>query len=141
MRQIQVMKAIQGQDHDRIAAVGYGSETGNAQEYAEETGRLLERLHFQVVVSNLDIFEPVTNYFTPLAFVCHMTSEADGDRHIWLGSILLSLLFLPQAKAIYPSMHGCFGKSFFGGNCHPVIWEMSHLRHSDLEIVHTPSIP
>ncbi|KAL8632557.1 hypothetical protein Q9189_001709 [Teloschistes chrysophthalmus] len=54
------MTAIKGQDHDRIAAVGYGSETGNAQEYAEEVGHLLERLHFQTVVTTLDAFEPAS---------------------------------------------------------------------------------
>ncbi|KAL8663728.1 MAG: hypothetical protein Q9202_003674 [Teloschistes flavicans] len=75
------MKAIQGQDHDRIAAVGYGSETGNAQEYAEETGRLLERLHFQVVVSNLDIFEPA--YLARFNFVILVVSTTgQGDLPI-----------------------------------------------------------
>lgn len=48
-----------GQRHDRLAAIVYGSETGNALDYAEEAGRLLERLHFQTIVTRLDALEPV----------------------------------------------------------------------------------
>lgn len=47
------------QGNDRIAAVVYGSETGNALEYAEEAGRALERLHFLNIVQPLDALEPV----------------------------------------------------------------------------------
>lgn len=50
---------VNGQRHDRIAAVVYGSETGNALEYAEEAGRILERLHFRTIVQPLDALEPV----------------------------------------------------------------------------------
>ncbi|KAL8902077.1 MAG: hypothetical protein Q9207_004888 [Kuettlingeria erythrocarpa] len=49
---------VNGQRHDRIAAVTYGSETGNSLEYAEEAGRILERLHFQTIVQPLDALEP-----------------------------------------------------------------------------------
>ncbi|KAI4173587.1 MAG: hypothetical protein LQ346_008399 [Caloplaca aetnensis] len=49
---------VNGQRHDRIAAVTYGSETGNSLEYAEEAGRTLERLHFQTIVQPLDALEP-----------------------------------------------------------------------------------
>lgn len=48
-----------GKGHDRLAAIIYGSETGNALDYAEEVGRLLERLHFGTVVTTLDSIEPV----------------------------------------------------------------------------------
>ena len=37
----------------------YGSETGNALDYAEEIGRMLGRIHFQTHVSPLDQAEPV----------------------------------------------------------------------------------
>ena len=40
--------------HARNALVLYGSETGNAQEIAEEISRLCERLHFQVKLSTLN---------------------------------------------------------------------------------------
>ncbi|KAL8828326.1 MAG: hypothetical protein Q9170_006655 [Blastenia crenularia] len=43
--------------YDRTAAIVYGSETGNALDYAEEAGRLLERLHFQTVITGLDNIE------------------------------------------------------------------------------------
>ncbi len=51
---------VNGQRHVRIAAVTYGSETGNSLEYAEEGGRILERLHFQTIVQPLDALEPVS---------------------------------------------------------------------------------
>ena len=48
-----------GQPDDRTALVLYGSETGNAQEVAEELGRLAERLHFITTVSELDMVKTV----------------------------------------------------------------------------------
>ncbi len=44
---------------DRSALVLYGSETGNASDYAEEIGGMTERLHFSTHVSSLDAVEPV----------------------------------------------------------------------------------
>ncbi|KAF2218716.1 hypothetical protein BDZ85DRAFT_207516 [Elsinoe ampelina] len=41
----------------RSALVLYGSETGNAQDVAEEIGRLTERLRFETVVLDLDSIE------------------------------------------------------------------------------------
>lgn len=37
----------------------YASETGNAQEVAEELGDLTERLHFVTQVSEMNSFKPV----------------------------------------------------------------------------------
>ena len=42
---------------NRSALVAYGSETGNAYDYAEELGRMLERIHFWTHVSKLDAVE------------------------------------------------------------------------------------
>lgn len=42
------------QENERSAIVLYGSETGNAQEVAEELGRLVERLHFSTHVAELN---------------------------------------------------------------------------------------
>lgn len=39
---------------DRTALVLYGSETGNAQDVAEELGKLCERLRFETRVAELD---------------------------------------------------------------------------------------
>ncbi|GAO18761.1 hypothetical protein UVI_02040830 [Ustilaginoidea virens] len=39
---------------DRTVLVLYGSETGNAQDLAEELGRLCQRLHFTTRVDELD---------------------------------------------------------------------------------------
>ncbi len=38
----------------RIALIAYGSETGNAYDYAEELGRLLQRIYFETRVVKLD---------------------------------------------------------------------------------------
>jgi len=38
----------------RTALILYGSETGNAQDVAEELGRLCERLRFQTQVAELN---------------------------------------------------------------------------------------
>ena len=47
----------------RRALVLYGSETGNAQDIADEMGRMTERLHFSTNVAHLDAVEPVCNYY------------------------------------------------------------------------------
>ena len=39
---------------DRSALIAYGSETGNASDYAEELGRVLERIWFRTHVTELD---------------------------------------------------------------------------------------
>lgn len=50
---------IQGSDQNRSALVLYGSETGNAQEIAEELGAVAERLRFAAHVSELNQVNPV----------------------------------------------------------------------------------
>lgn len=45
---------------DRSVLVLYGSETGNAQDMAEELGRLCQRLHFRSEVEELDAVELVS---------------------------------------------------------------------------------
>ena len=40
--------------HGRTALILYGSETGNAQDVAEELGRLCERLRFHILVAELN---------------------------------------------------------------------------------------
>lgn len=46
-------------DIDRSALVLYGSETGNAQDMAEDLGRLCSRLHFRTDVDELDAVDLV----------------------------------------------------------------------------------
>jgi sulfite reductase alpha subunit-like flavoprotein len=43
-----------GQRHDRSALILYGSETGNAQDAAEQLGRHAERLRFSTRVAAMD---------------------------------------------------------------------------------------
>jgi flavodoxin len=40
---------------NRSAMIAYGTETGNAQDAAEEVARLCERLHFKTHLLELDL--------------------------------------------------------------------------------------
>ena len=53
---------IDRQSHDRTALVLYGSETGTAQDVADELGRMLERLRFRTHVLAMNSVEIV---YTP----------------------------------------------------------------------------
>ena len=46
--------------HERSLLVLYGSETGNAQDIAEELGRLCQRLHFKTRVDPLNAVDLVS---------------------------------------------------------------------------------
>ena len=46
--------ATNGTGPERTALVLYGTETGNAQDLAEEIGRATERLHFLTDVTGLE---------------------------------------------------------------------------------------
>jgi sulfite reductase alpha subunit-like flavoprotein len=46
--------------HNRSVLVLYGSETGNAQDMAEELGRVCQRLHFKSRVEELDAIDLVS---------------------------------------------------------------------------------
>ena len=46
---------------ERTVLVLYGSETGNAQDMAEEVGKVCQRLHFHVDVEELDAAELVSS--------------------------------------------------------------------------------
>ncbi|KAK3167593.1 hypothetical protein OEA41_010720 [Lepraria neglecta] len=68
------------QPRDRSALVAYGSETGNAYDYAEELGRFLERIHFSTHVSKLDAIEtarPSLRHYSILIFVTSTTGQGD----------------------------------------------------------------
>lgn len=44
---------------NRTALLAFGSETGNASDYAEELSQSLQRIHFRTRVANLDAIEVV----------------------------------------------------------------------------------
>ncbi|KAL8806030.1 MAG: hypothetical protein Q9182_001562 [Xanthomendoza sp. 2 TL-2023] len=81
------MATISHLRHGRTAAVVFGSETGNALDYAEEAGRLLERLHFQTVVSSLDALEPLSlTRFDIVIAIVSTTGQGDlpaNARSFW----------------------------------------------------------
>ncbi|KAL8966171.1 MAG: hypothetical protein Q9197_006137 [Variospora fuerteventurae] len=69
---------VNGRRRERTAAVVYGSETGNALEYAEEAGRILERLHFHTVVQPLNALQPI--FLSRFKFVVAIVSTTgQGD--------------------------------------------------------------
>ena len=51
--------AQDGDLHSRSAVILYGSETGNAFDFAQELGRMTERIHFSTDVTSLDSIELV----------------------------------------------------------------------------------
>ncbi|KAH0544591.1 hypothetical protein FGG08_001240 [Glutinoglossum americanum] len=53
--------AVADYQRDRTALILYGSETGNAQDVAEELGRITERLHFFTRVVDMDSVDPVSS--------------------------------------------------------------------------------
>lgn len=59
--------------YERSALVLYGSETGNAFDYAHEVGDLIERLRFSAHVTHLDAVEPVRRYHV-VCSSCHVDS-------------------------------------------------------------------
>ena len=53
------MLAMNQNKHDRSALILYGSETGNASDFAQEIAAMVERLRFFVYIRVLDDVEPV----------------------------------------------------------------------------------
>ncbi|KAM0255850.1 hypothetical protein ACHAQJ_005355 [Trichoderma viride] len=63
---------------ERSVLVLYGSETGNAQDIAEELGRLCQRLHFKSHVEELDAMElSVLLQYQLVIFVISTTGQGD----------------------------------------------------------------
>jgi hypothetical protein len=56
----------------RNVLIVYGSETGNAQEVAEELGRIAERLHFMTHVSECDAVKAVRFISTKYNLAFHL---------------------------------------------------------------------
>lgn len=63
---------------NRSVLVAYGSETGNAYDYAEVLGRMLERIHFWTHVSRLDAIDTssLRNYSLVIVVV---STTGQGD--------------------------------------------------------------
>ncbi|KAF3902874.1 hypothetical protein AA313_de0208153 [Arthrobotrys entomopaga] len=68
---------------DRNITILYASETGTTEDYAQELGRTLERLHFTVRMTEMDLFEPRHLLSTPLAiFMCPTTGQGDMPENM-----------------------------------------------------------
>ncbi|KAL9488826.1 hypothetical protein ACSS6W_001103 [Trichoderma asperelloides] len=95
--------------HERSVLVLYGSETGNAQDIAEELGRLCQRLHFKSHVEELDAVElSVLLQHQLVIFVISTTGQGDMPHN--------SLLFWKKLlrKKLPPNClsrlkYSCFG--------------------------------
>ena len=71
----------------RTALIIYGTETGNAQDIAEELGQLAERLRFSTRVAELDDVEPnELHFYLITVFVVSTTGQGDfpsDARRFW----------------------------------------------------------
>ncbi|KAJ5523517.1 hypothetical protein N7513_013061 [Penicillium frequentans] len=81
--------------HTRSVLILYGSETGNAQEVAEELGTVTERLRFVTHVSELNQVKPETlSSYTITIFVVSTTGQGDlpaNARTFWKSLLLKKL--------------------------------------------------
>lgn len=62
---------------DRTALVLYGSETGNAQDMAEQLGETFERLHFQATVEEMDAVDLVRSVNSSVLTRPQLTAVAE----------------------------------------------------------------
>ncbi|TKX22781.1 NADPH-dependent diflavin oxidoreductase-like protein [Elsinoe australis] len=74
-------------DKPRTALVLYGSETGNAQDVADEIGRLTERLRFQTVVLDLDSID-IRDLLKYTVVIISISTSGQGEfpqnaRSLW----------------------------------------------------------
>ncbi|KAE8354287.1 hypothetical protein BDV28DRAFT_87587 [Aspergillus coremiiformis] len=79
----------------RSALICYGSETGNAQEVAEELGALAERLHFMTQISEMNHIKPeALSSYTIVVFAISTTGQGDlpaNARTFWRSLLLKRL--------------------------------------------------
>lgn len=68
-----------GESPQRSALVLYGSETGNAQDVAEELGQILERLHFTARVTDLNDVGLVRSYMKSQLLFDSSNTLADSN--------------------------------------------------------------
>ena len=74
--------AISSRPMGRSVLVTYGSETGNAQDFAHELGQLTQRLRFITRVCHLDAVE----------LVCALHTSSGGGSNAKLSSRLYQLI-------------------------------------------------
>ncbi|KIW75674.1 hypothetical protein Z517_10416 [Fonsecaea pedrosoi CBS 271.37] len=93
------------QGRDRSALVLYGTETGTAQDLAEEVGRTLERLHFRTDVLGLDAAtHGLLHQYTLTVFVVATTGQGDfpeNARRFWTGLLRKKLAATTLAGVDY----------------------------------------
>jgi hypothetical protein len=97
----------------RTALVLYGSETGNAQDVAEEIARLCERLRFTTQTSELNSASLVCTLRSESIGHVYRSSQMPADARASdnCSSMISSYLPYPQPdKAICPQMRKLFGK-------------------------------
>ncbi|KAJ5833696.1 hypothetical protein N7474_002007 [Penicillium riverlandense] len=99
----------------RSALILYGSETGNAQEVAEELGALTERLRFATHVCELNQSSPETLFsYTLTIFVVSTTGQGDlpaNARTFWK-SLLLKRLPATYLKGVNFASFGLGDSSY-----------------------------
>jgi len=132
--------AIGMQSHYRTALVAFGSETGTAQNVAEELGRLTERLRFMTRITELDNVDLVSYSHPGRRYVRSLWANRYG-RTSFQALLLSSLSYQPPGKAICLEMLRNFGNDFGARVSLLDVYKICVSLPSDLVIVHTLSKP
>ncbi len=130
-----------GEDGLRTALILYGSETGNAQDVAEELGRLVERLHFLTRVSDMNSVDLVwiTLVSCSLSLLCLLTIS-DALHSLLFLNIHLPFSPFPQLdKEICRPMLVGSGRAFSGDGYPLITYKRSTLLHLGWVIAHIQS--
>lgn len=84
----------QSRSGKRTALILYGSETGNAQEVAEELGQLVERLHFITHVYEFNAAKAVSKKKWPSCFFLSFSPHFLNGNNVVMQMLILSCFFL-----------------------------------------------
>lgn len=129
----------------RSALVTYGSETGNAQDVAEELTQTAERLHFLTRVGTLDEFEPVSFFFATGKSSKHISlPDSATDISVYSQPYRITqsswLPYRQQGRVICLSTLEDCGKVCFEKSCRQIIWSECDSSSLDLVTAHIPSM-
>jgi len=94
----------------RTALVLYGSETGNAQDVAEEVGKLLQRLRFKVRVTEMNTVQLVSS---STFHACNQPSDLQPSSMNYHNPKSYSSPFPQQARVTFPVMPVRSGKDSY----------------------------
>lgn len=125
--------------HGRTALVLFGSETGNAQDVAEELGRICERLRFETQVAEMNEIDIVCDMPDHLWRSSH-ANQTMPNRDNSFAMISPSLPFPRLDRAIYPQTLRRSGRPCEAFDSLPVVCGPSSSHRSVWATHHTQSM-